>query len=408
MIEDNSETVLSQPLAPNSKDANDIPHLVFDFNVERRKLAIEYTRTSKKYNFILMIVSLLLSLVFLLSRLTIWYRDLIVEYITNEPILIIGVFFITGFILISFWELPLSFYIHANLSRKYGLSKLTNIQWIRRYFKGEFLTFLIGLPIFQGFYFLLRYYPDSWWIWATMALFLLSLLFSVLVPIFILPLFYKFDPLEKTHPEFVTELLQMADQTGVKVTNAFNWHLGEVATTGNAGLMGIGPTRRIIIADTMLSQYTKDEIKWILAHEFGHHRHHDLRKNILLALLTTFLLFFLSHLMFPYLVSFFGYSSDISDVSNIPILGLSFWLLNSFIFNVPSLWYSRKLEKATDKFASTIVSDFNVIKSLFIKMADQNLADLCPPWWEKYFFLSHPPIEERMQYLEDFINNLTY
>ncbi len=403
---DSNETNLFQPENQEKKEIDNLPRLVSDFNPDRRKLAIEYTRTSKRYNFGLMIVSLIISFALLISRITIWYKDIIISYVGNNPLFVVGMFFITGFVLISIWELPLSFYLHAKLSRRYGLSKLTNRGWIRRYFKGELIAFFIGLLIFEGFYFLLRFTPTTWWFWATLILFILTLVFSVIVPILILPLFYKFDPLEKTHPEFAEDLLQMAQQTGVKVTSAYNWHLGEVSTAGNAGLMGIGPSRRIIIADTMLSQYTDDEIKWILAHEFGHHKHHDFLKYIGIALISSFFLFFLSHLMFPFIATFFNYSLDISDVSNIPVLGLSFWILNSFIFTVPSLWYSRRSEKTTDEFASTIISDFSVIKSLFIKMADQNLADISPPWWEKYLFLSHPPIQERIQYLEAFTGKL--
>jgi Zn-dependent protease with chaperone function len=67
------------------------------------------------------------------------------------------------------------------------------------------------------------------------------------------------------------------------------------------------------------------------------------------------------------------------------------------IINIPSLWYSRRAEKSTDAFATWIIPDFSAVKSLFIKMADQNLADINPPWWEKLLFMSHPPIKERIQ-----------
>jgi STE24 endopeptidase len=249
----------------------------------------------------------------------------------------------------------------------------------------------------EGFYWFLRNFPDTWWIWGVIALIIISLVFSVLVPIVILPLFFKFTPLEESNPELAAELAKMTNEVGLKNTNAYNWKLGEVSTTGNAGLMGFGKTRRVIIADTMIEQYTTEEIKWILAHEIGHHKRHDLWRGLALGSLTTFITFFLTHQIFISVSEFLGYPSVIGNISSLPVLGLCFWIF-SFIFNVPSLWHSRRQERNTDKFASSVVSDSTVAKSLFIKMADQNLTDINPPWWEKLFFMSHPSIKERIEY----------
>jgi Zn-dependent protease with chaperone function len=106
-----------------------------------------------------------------------------------------------------------------------------------------------------------------------------------------------------------------------------------------------------------------------------------------------------TYLTFPFFANLFGYSSIIGDVSGIPVIGLCFWLI-SFGIDMPSLWYSRKQEVATDDFASSIIPDPAVAKSLFIKMADQNLSDIDPPWWERLFFMSHPSITERIERAE--------
>ncbi len=374
-----------------------IVSLVTDFNPERRKLAISYTRTSRRYGFRLTIISLIISIGFLLSRLTVYFKEFLDQIQITNPFLQVGIFFIVGSIVISFWELPLSFYLHSRLSRKYGLSKLTNRKWLLRYAKGEAIGLTIGIFLMEGFYWFLRTFPDTWWTWAVIALIIISLIFSALVPIVIMPLFFKFTPLEESNPDLASELVQMTNEAGLKNTNAYNWKLGEISTTGNAGLMGFGKTRRVIIADTMIEQYTTEEIKWVLAHEIGHHKRHDLWRGLVLGSLTTFITFFLTHQIFFSVSELLGYPSVIGDISSLPVLGLCFWFF-SFIFNVPSLWYSRRQERNTDKFASLVVPDSAVAKSLFIKMADQNLADIDPPWWEKLFFMSHPSIQERIDY----------
>ncbi|UCE13471.1 MAG: M48 family metalloprotease [Candidatus Heimdallarchaeota archaeon] len=381
------------------------PTLVSDFDPTRRELTINYTRVSRRYGFILIIISFLVSVGVLLSRITIYLNELLIEFVSENPFIIVGIFFIIGFVIVSIVELPISFYLHSRLSRRYGLSKLTNRKWLQRYVKGEIIGFIIGFPLFEGFYWVLRISPENWWVWSTLIVTGFTLLFSFIIPIVLLPIFYKFDPLEETHPELAEELIEMTVKAGVKTTSAYNWRLGEIATVGNAGLLGLGATRRIIIADTMLNQYTKDEIKWILAHEIGHHQRHDLWKRILLGALSTFLIFLLTHIFFTPIAGIFEYPQAIEDISSIPVLGLCFWVISALFINVPSLWYSRRVEAKTDEFAMRIIPDFNIVKSLFIKMADQNLADINPPWWEKIFFMSHPSISERIRNAEMWANN---
>ncbi len=375
------------------------PILVTEFDPKRRELAIAYTRTARLYSIRLMIISIIISIGVLLSRVTVIFRDLLNEYGMEDPFIITGIFFIIGFLIVNITELPVSFYLHSKLSRKYGLSKLANKRWFLRYFKGIIIGFMISFPLFEGFYWLLITFPDIWWFWASIILILFTIIFSNLVPIIILPLFFKFDPLEETHPELSAELVQMTQQIGIKITRAFIWRIGEIATTSNAALLGLGNTRRIIIADTILDKYTTNEIKWILAHEIGHYKHHDFWKKMAIISFTTVLIFLLTHLMFTPLAIVFGYSSVIGDVSGIPVIGVCFWIL-SFIIDIPSLWYSRKQEVVTDNFASSIIMNPIVAKSLFIKMADQNLSDIDPPWWEKLFFMSHPSISERIRDVE--------
>ncbi|MFX0014987.1 MAG: M48 family metallopeptidase [Promethearchaeota archaeon] len=375
------------------------PILVTEFDPERRELAIAYTRTSRRYSVRLMIISFIISLCVLLTRISVFFQNLLKEFTLSDPFILTGIFFIIGFLIVNVAELPVSFYLHSRLSRKYGLSKLTNKKWFWRYVKGNFLSFIIGFPLFEGFYWILRTFPNSWWIWATLILTVFSIILSNLIPIILLPRFYQFDPLEDFNPDLAAELSDMTQKIGIKTTDAFIWRVGEVATISNAALLGLGNTRRIIIADTMLGKYTNNEIKWILAHEIGHFKHHDFWKRIILASITTFLIFLLTHLTFSPVADFFGYSLVIGDVSGIPALGLCFWFF-SFIIEIPSLYYSRRQETATDDFASSIIPDPITTKSLFIKMADQNLSDIDPPWWEKVFFMSHPSIIDRIKRME--------
>ena len=89
-----------------------------------------------------------------------------------------------------------------------------------------------------------------------------------------MPLFYRFRPLDR---ETLRErLMTLSRRAGVPVLGAFEWGLGEKTTRANAALVGVGQTRRILVSDTLLKDYTDDEIEVILAHEMAHHIHHDI------------------------------------------------------------------------------------------------------------------------------------
>ena len=400
-IEDKSlETVNEEKLREENEERDltepSKPELVNDYDPERRKLAMEYTRASRTYSLKLLILSLVVSVLILLSKITVMLNDFIVKNISADPVIVVGLFFTIGFTLLSMIELPFSFYSHIRFGKKYGLSKLNNRQWFFRHLKGEVLGFILTFIIFEGFYWILRVVTSTWWVWATIIMILFSIVLSALVPVLILPRFYKFESLENTHPELTKELLDLANQAGFKAKNVFNWKLGAVATVGNAALMGLGSTRRIVISDTMLDQYTSEEIKWILAHELGHHVHHDLWKRIVTGTISTLIMFYITNISFLQLSTILDYPSDISSVATLPVIGLSFWMVSEVLINVPSLWLSRRDEKSADSYACKIIPDKLVVQSLFMKMADQNLADISPPWWERIFYLSHPPIETRI------------
>ncbi len=375
----------------------DKPELVTDFDSDRRELALSYTRALRKFEFQMVVVSLIIMIFIVLSRITVRVEDFIVNYISDNQFIVVGIFFLLVFIVLAIIEFPIAYYSFSHFSRKFGLVKLSNKQWIKRHLKGELFGLILGLIVFEGFYWFLRAFPNSWWVWGTIALIIFSVILANLIPILILPRFYKFSPLNETHAELASKILELADQTGVKTTKVLNWKLGEIATVGNAALVGFGATRRIIIADTMLEKYTEDEIRWVVLHEIGHFKHHDLWRQLLIGTVSTFLMLFLTQLSYQPLAELLGYNSDIRMVSGIPVLGIIFWIINQVLLTIPSLWYSRKREKAADVFASSHIKESAVINSLMMKMADQNLADINPPWWEKLLFMSHPPIVERMK-----------
>ena len=99
-----------------------------------------------------------------------------------------------------------------------------------------------------------------------------------LAPVLLLPLFYKFKPLDR--PELTARLVDLSARAGIPVLGVYEWGLGAKTRRANAALTGSGRTRRILLSDTLLSEYTDEEIEVILAHEMAHHVHHDIRNAL--------------------------------------------------------------------------------------------------------------------------------
>src|SRR5262249_16242827 len=99
-----------------------------------------------------------------------------------------------------------------------------------------------------------------------------------LPPVLVLPPFYPGQPLDRDR--LPPPLPALGARAGGGVVGADEWGLGDKTKKANAALAGLGSTRRILVSDTMLSQYSDDEIEVVLAHELAHHVHGDIWKGI--------------------------------------------------------------------------------------------------------------------------------
>src|SRR5256885_6231438 len=99
-----------------------------------------------------------------------------------------------------------------------------------------------------------------------------------IAPVVLFPIFYKFEPLQ--NEDLKQRLVRLSERAGTRVRGVYKWRLSEKSKKANAALTGLGTTRRIILADTLLDHYSQDEIEAVLAHELGHHVHRHIVKSI--------------------------------------------------------------------------------------------------------------------------------
>jgi STE24 endopeptidase len=213
----------------------------------------------------------------------------------------------------------------------------------------------------------------------------------------LLPIFYKFEPLD--NEDLRRRLVQLGERAGTRVRGVYRWKLSEKSKKANAALTGLGSTRRIILADTLLDNYAPEEIEAVLAHELGHHVHRHILKSILVQAGITLLGFWIANFVLHYAVDHHMFE-ELSDFANLPLLAVAATLLSLLL--MPALnAFSRYNERQADRYAFESIVSVEPFISSMNKLAKQNLAERTPSKWIELLFHSHPAISRRVAAAEE-------
>jgi STE24 endopeptidase len=285
-------------------------------------------------------------------------------------------------------------YYGFRLEHRFHLSNQRFRSWVWDETKGFLVGLLFAVVIVELLYFMLREFPQHWWL-LTWAVFLgLFVLLAQLAPVILFPIFYKFEPLQDD--ELKQRLVRLGERAGTRVRGVYKWNLSEKSKKANAALTGLGNTRRIILADTLLDNYSSDEIEAVLAHELGHHVHQHILKGIVVQAAMTLLGFWAANWALHYAVDRLHMFDELSDFANLPLLGLVATVI-SFLA-LPALnAYSRFNERQADRYAFESIASVEPFISSMNKLAEQNLAERTPSRFVEWFFHSHPAISRRLQ-----------
>src|SRR5438876_2941861 len=294
---------------------------------------------------------------------------------------------------------PLAYYGGYVLPHRYGLSTMTLAAWLADLFKSLLLSLVLEVLVIELVYWLLAVQPQTWWLWFALTLLFFTVVMANLAPILILPIFYKFTPLPEG--ELTQRLLALADRAHTRVRGVFTMHLSSKTTAANAALMGLGNTRRIVLGDTMLDRYTPDEIEVVLAHELGHHVHHDLWKLILTQSVLTLGSLYLLNLALHWAAETQHYFLSLTDVAAMPYLFLLTAIFGLIVLPL-SNGLSRAIEYQADEYALQTTKMVAAFKSAMIRLANQNLADIEPSPRIEFLFHDHPAIGKRLKHADEF------
>jgi len=359
---------------------------------------------AKKYNKIKLWLEISSSVLFFVLLLLVVLTDFSKSLETwlasfiNSDYLRFVLFVIILSVLISTLTSPLNFYSGFILEHKYNLSNQTFGKYLIDKVKSLIVSLLIGIPVLLLFYYLIKNFPDNWWLFFSLAMFFISVVLAQIFPILIFPLFFKLKPIED---EFlVNELKDFADKNDFKFSKIYSFDLSSKTKKANAALTGLGKTKKIILGDTLLNFFSVDEIKTVLAHEIGHYKLKHIPKNIIYGTIQSFLIFYIISFLYKISIGYFGFVS-ISQISAFPILILLGFLVGIIITPISNM-LSRKYEYEADEFAVKVTQLPEAFKSALTKLFEKNLADKEPHPFVEWYFYTHPSYKKRMDNIDDY------
>jgi Zn-dependent protease with chaperone function len=295
-------------------------------------------------------------------------------------------------------SLPLSYYSGVMLERRYDLSNERPAAWLLDRLKAFALSFGLGAASASLVYRFIALWPDRWWLAAGAAFAVLIVAITNLAPVLLLPLFFSVKPLERD--ALRGRLLALAGRAGARVVGAYELGLGAKTKKANAALAGLGSTRRILVSDTMLADYTDDEIEVVLAHELAHHVHHDIWKGLTLEGALILAGCYAAWRVLAALAAAVGLRGA-SDVAGLPLLVLAAGAVSLVMVPIANA-LSRRQERSADRFALGLTRNPAAFISAMRRLGAQNLAEERPSRIVQWLFYSHPPLAERIAAAEGF------
>jgi STE24 endopeptidase len=360
---------------------------------ERQKLAKEYARIRRRLWLVDTSIAAVYALAWLFLGWSVLLRDWLSGYTTNPWILVPAFAAVYGGIIFLI-NLPMSYYGGFVLPHRYDQSTQSFRDWALDQLKGMAIALPIGLILLEGVYAFLRAYPDTWWLWTAGALLLFQVVLANLAPVIIAPIFNKYIPLGEEHADLAERLMRLAERANTKVKGVFKFDMSRRTKAANAALTGIGNTRRIVLGDTLINEFTPDEIETVLAHELGHHVHKDIPLLIGFGTVVTLAGLYLASLVMNRAVVYFGFTS-VADPATMPMLELilgAYGLILMPLENAVSRWR----ERMADEYALQVTGKKEAFRSAFTRLANQNLGEVDPEHWVVVMFYSHPPLGERI------------
>jgi STE24 endopeptidase len=261
---------------------------------------------------------------------------------------------------------------------------------------------VIVLIAVEGIYLALKKAPRTWWIYVSVVFIIFTIVLVNLAPILIMPLFNVYTPLPEG--ELRDRLVKLSAKANVEVGDIFTMDMSKQTKKANAMFTGLGNTKRIVLGDNLVDEFTTDEIEVVIAHEMGHNLLRHIWQGILFSAVLAAIGFFIIHLTGPRIINRFKNRlkiENMADVASLPLILLIFSIYSIITMPITPA-FSRHLERQADKFALDMTQNKEAFISTMNELAYMNLSDPNPSPVIEFLLYDHPPISKRIRFAEEY------
>jgi STE24 endopeptidase len=297
----------------------------------------------------------------------------------------------------SLLHLPWGIYDTFVLEEKYGFNKTTWKTFLFDQLKGLLLSIVIGAPILYGVLWFFESAGAWAWAWVWGLVTVVQIFLMYIAPVFIMPLFNKYDPLEEG--ELKTEIETFAKKESFFLQGLFKMDGSKRSTKANAFFTGFGRFRRIVLFDTLIEKHSVQELVAILAHEIGHYKLKHIFKAMAISILSTGLMFLVFSFFIKNPTVFAAFKMEsLSVYASLVFFGLFYSPISSIIGILGAI-LSRKHEFEADHYAKERYGDPEALITGLKKLSVDSLSNLTPHPLKVFLEYSHPPVLKRIERL---------
>ena len=323
-----------------------------------------------------------------------------------QALVVMSLFVLT----VELTQLPFALYEH-HLGLEYGLSVQHWASWFADWGKGLLLACIFASGLGRILYRMLRLSPRRWWFYFWLALIPIVMLVVLILPIWIEPMFNKFEPLSDHHSDLVAQIERVVHRAGMDIPpqRMFEMKASEKRTTLNAYVTGFGATKRVVVWDTTMQQMTTPETLFVFGHEMGHYALGHIPKEAAIDLLLLLVLFYVGYRVANWLVAHHGARwgiRDLSDWASLPLLVLILSVI-TFLATPAFNAVSRHYEHQADQYGLEVLHGLVPDESQTAAQAFQKLGELSLDYpyvnkfWE-FWAWTHPTIRDRMIFVQTY------
>ncbi|MHB1420371.1 MAG: M48 family metallopeptidase [Bacillota bacterium] len=303
-------------------------------------------------------------------------------------------FFIVLWLILQVINLPFNFYSGFTWQHRWGFSTQTIGQWWYDYFKGAGLEIIVSAVGVLLIFWLIKRWPTSWWMLAATLLSGWLVVQSFLWPVIVAPLFNRFELARD--PGLLSMVSSLSKKAGLPVDRVLIMDASRRTTKANAYFAGLGRTKRVVLYDTLIQNYSADEVEAVVAHELAHWRLGHIKKGLMLGVLANFIIWGILFILLRGTLS----QRFLPPPYTWALITLLFVMI-SFVSSPLENYYSRKMEREADQLSVVLTGNVPAAIELQKDLTAKNFSDVDPPAFIRWFSYSHPPVLERIKIIKN-------